>query len=55
MQGEQIRRNEAYLPVRRNDRGCSATPQMAHFSSLSPAARRDFLRSRQAFFFSFEI
>jgi len=24
-----------------------ATPQVARFSSLSPAARRDFLRSRQ--------
>ena len=35
MQGAQIRRNEAYLPVRRNDCGCSATQQM------------DFLLSRQ--------
>jgi len=31
MQGAQIRRNEAYLSVRRNDRGCSATPQMNFF------------------------
>jgi hypothetical protein len=33
---------KAYFPVRRNDLGCSATPQMARFGSLSPAARRDF-------------
>jgi hypothetical protein len=33
MQGAQILRSEAYLEVRRNDEGCSATPQM------------DFLRS----------
>jgi len=35
MQGAQIMRSEAYLQVRRNDEGCSATPQM------------DFLRSHQ--------
>jgi hypothetical protein len=35
MQGAQILRSEAYLEVRRNDEGCSATPQM------------DFLRSHQ--------
>ncbi|PIP36521.1 MAG: hypothetical protein COS92_01740 [Desulfobacterales bacterium CG07_land_8_20_14_0_80_52_14] len=35
MQGAQILRNEAYLLVRRNDEGCSATQQM------------DFLRSHQ--------
>ena len=34
MQGAQILRNEAYIDVRRNDEGCSATQQM------------DFLRSR---------
>jgi hypothetical protein len=28
MQGVQILRSEAYLVVRRNDEGCSATPQM---------------------------
>ncbi len=33
MQGAQILRNEAYIWVRRNDEGCSATQQM------------DFLRS----------
>ncbi|KAF0121912.1 MAG: hypothetical protein FD151_1016, partial [bacterium] len=37
MQGAQILRSEAYLGVRRNDEGCSATPQM------------DFLRSHQVF------
>jgi len=35
MQGAQILRNEAYIEVRCNDEGCSATQQM------------DFLRSRQ--------
>jgi len=35
MQGAQILRSEAYLGVRRNDEGYSATPQM------------DFLRSHQ--------
>jgi hypothetical protein len=34
LQGAQILRNEAYIEVRRNDEGCSATRQM------------DFLRSR---------
>ncbi len=36
MQGAQILRNEAYIEVRCNDEGCSATQQM------------DFLRSRQS-------
>ncbi len=36
MQGVQILRNEAYIWVRRNDEGCSATQQM------------DFLRSHQS-------
>ena len=35
MQCTQILRSEAYLGVRRNDEGCSATPQM------------DFLQSHQ--------
>jgi len=38
MQGAQILRNEAYIWVRRNDKGCSATQQM------------DFLRSHHACF-----
>ena len=37
MQGAQILRNEAYIEVRCNDEGCSATQQM------------DFLRSRQIY------
>jgi len=36
MQGAQILRSEAYLGIRCNDEGCSATPQM------------DFLRSHQS-------
>jgi hypothetical protein len=36
MQGAQILSHEAYILVRRNDEGCSATQQM------------DFLQSRQA-------
>jgi len=43
MQGAQILRSEAYLMVRRNDEGCSATLQM------------DFLRSHQVLNFSFPI
>ena len=35
MQGAPVLRSEAYLQVRRNDEGCSATPQM------------DFLQSHQ--------
>ena len=38
MQGAQILRNEAYIEVRCNDEGCSATQQM------------DFLRSRQNYY-----
>ncbi|PIU84885.1 MAG: hypothetical protein COS67_10775, partial [Deltaproteobacteria bacterium CG06_land_8_20_14_3_00_44_19] len=36
MQGAQILRSEAYLGIRCNDEGCSATPQV------------DFLRSHQS-------
>jgi hypothetical protein len=39
-QGAQILRNEAYIDVRRNDEGCSATPHP------------DFLRSRQVYMFA---
>ena len=39
MQGAQILRSEAYLELRRNDEGCSATPQM------------DFLRSHQPWYY----
>jgi len=38
MQGAQALRNEAYLSIRRNDEGRSATPQV------------DVIRSRYAFF-----
>ena len=33
MQGAQILRNEAYIKVRRNDEGCSATQQMRFLRS----------------------
>jgi hypothetical protein len=31
MQGAQVLRNEAYIKVRRNDEGCSATQQIEFF------------------------
>jgi len=36
MQGTQILRSEAYLGIRRNDEGCSGTPQMDFLQSHQP-------------------
>jgi hypothetical protein len=48
MQGAQILRNEAYIKVRCNDEGCSATQPLGFAQGREHVERQmDFLRSRQ--------
>jgi hypothetical protein len=48
MQGAQILRNEAYIEVRCNDKGCSATQPFGFAQGHEPVEwQMDFLRSRQ--------
>ena len=48
MQGAQILRNEAYIEVRCNDEGCSATQPFGFAQGREHVERKmDFLRSRQ--------